>query len=193
MICCTSTTCGDDKSDVSYTNYNLKEIPQLYNKGVHKKQNFISIAQKDLLDIESDIKKALGERDLLTAAILNIETISEHAQYKSYIQITQKAYMEAFIKHTGEYHININDNHHCILTKSQTIDYLQRKIDKVNKYFENLNFNKEQINARLNIYFNGCEEKEYLNNMPDVIPSEKGMAFKQGSSYEIIEIDGTPN
>lgn len=167
----------------------MDQLLDAYKKSSDQWQQFFSVTLNSLYEIDSSIEQVQNKKQEIEQTMYNINTLSQHAQAEACIKICPRAYIPAIIKHTGEYNVEVNSEYQCTLTKDQTIEYLKEQLSEQSGILENYRIQKEQLTKRLGFNETEVDDIPDTENMPDKIITEKGIAFKQGNFYEIMEIE----
>lgn len=166
----------------------MEQVLNIYEKQSREWQQFSSVISNNLQEIDNNVQREEKKRLEIEDTIENVKILSRHAQAQAFVKICPRAYISATIKHTGEYNVEVNSEYQCTLTKDQTVEFLEEQLMEQNGILENYRIQKEQLEKRLS--FNSEEDElPDTRNMPEKIVTEKGIAFKQGPLYEIVEIE----
>ncbi|GJQ77425.1 hypothetical protein Trydic_g20823 [Trypoxylus dichotomus] len=152
-------------------------------------QQFSSITTGNLEELDRKIQQVEKKCGEIKDTMDNIKILCKHAQAKGIVKVAPRAYITTTIKHTGEYNVEMNPEYQCTLTKEQTLEFLEEQLMEQHGILENYKVQKEQLTKRLS--FNAEETNDIPDTaeMPDKIITEKGIAFKQGPFYEIMEVE----
>nr|XP_022919905.1 uncharacterized protein LOC111428563 [Onthophagus taurus] len=155
-------------------------------------EKFRELTQKNIETVESSIKAIQEKCSTYETTINNIKELAKHPRHKSYIKICSLAYIEAFVNHTGEYNVTYSPDYQATLTKDQTIEYLEEQLTGERGNLNMFIAEKDQLERRLGYDFCESDDVPDVSEMPESILSDKGMAFKRGNFFEIVEEDDEP-
>lgn len=172
----------------------INEIIQQKLKNNIEWESYRQTTKKNIDDVEIKQHEAKQKCKTIDETISTIQTLSQDARRAGYIKLSPLCHIYATIKHTGEYNVHFNDNYKSVLTAKQTIDYLERKKKDIEFDLEIYENQVSQLTKRLNIedLFAIPDEEmpaPNLEDMPEQITSDLGVAMKKGGFYEILEVD----
>lgn len=171
--------------------FNIEKLLAEHEEKIQLEKTFNEITQNNIETIQQKQKEITEKCEQIDEIISTIKELTKHARYTAYVSLTPLCKINATIKHTGEYNVKFNENYQCTMTADQTIEYLDKKRKDLKIDRDIYEGQLIQLMKRLNI------EEDVLSlemeDMPDKIYSEKGVAVKDGMFYEIIEkVDDDP-
>lgn len=167
----------------------MDQLLNIYEKNSKQWQQFSQLTLTTIEEINNNIEQIEKKQTEIQNTIDSINTLSKHAQAQSLIKICPRAYVMATVKHTGEYNVEMNSDYQCTLTKDQTVEFLEEQLAEQNGILTNYIIQKEQLTKRLGFNVDEIDDIPDTRDMPEKIVTDKGIAFKQGPYYEIMEVE----
>jgi prefoldin subunit 5 len=170
---------------------NLKMEPRFVDDILSNRSQFLKHLRDDLAKNEQTTEEAIAQLEKLRSTVVNVKTLGEKVEHPSLIPLGKNIYVNATIKHTGEYFMDklaFPESYSVLETLDKTVTLLEDKIKKQSQQLEKNEAAKVQVEERIKL-FEGDEIDD--NTGPEKIFSDKGVAVKVGDFYEIVEFENT--
>lgn len=151
---------------------------------------YLDALDQEIKSNENEQNKLNNEIKKLHDVIDQLKKVAEQPEWPdSFIQVNALAYVPATIIHTGEHYAKLGPDTYSLMSLRETLGFLQRKLEYVNKVLEV--FKEQQTQLKERNTFESKYEPAGTEDMPLEILSDSdngGVAYKTAAGlYEVLE------
>lgn len=161
------------------------------------KNNYIDHLDKDIIQNSQIIDQTEKECNEISNLLQNVTMLGIYPEKEALIPLSKNVYIKGKIIHTGEHYVHKSahpDSYVFLRTLSKTVDSLNNDIREKEKDIVNAKYSQCQLEERKKVLTGDqdvyqAENTNNIDNLPNKIISEKGVAVKVGDFYEIFEYE----
>lgn len=158
------------------------------------KTNYIQHLDKDIQENSKIIEETQRECHEISSLLQDVMVLGNYPEKEALIPLSKNFYIKGKIIHTGEHYIHKTchpDSYVYLRSINKTMECLNNDIREKEKDIMKAKYSQMQLEQRKQV-LTGDQEMfpaESIENLPNKIISDKGVAVKVGDFYEICEYE----